>query len=236
MKLSKNTKIVIMVVAILLGLLLAVYILNQPIHASIYDYLPFIVGSTSLLTGLYLFLFAFRIYKPKYKTEEQQAKVADLLERRGKSWKFSSIFLILYGAFVLIRHDPDMFRLNSTIENNKWTDQDKTALIKNCMKGAVIASKKYPKITLDYCTCAIDKIIHTVGRKEYIEKPSDEEYKIDSPLIQGCVITFSLRVDSVKNKENNIHSFAPWCKNGRQGLNTLNAIHFRSLDREEGEG
>jgi hypothetical protein len=80
MKVSKNTKIVIMVVAILLGLLFAVYILNRPIHASIYDYLPYIFGLTSLLTGLYLFLLVFRIYKPKYKTEEQQLKVADLLE------------------------------------------------------------------------------------------------------------------------------------------------------------
>jgi hypothetical protein len=190
---------VIFAACVLLGLLFDEYLPEQP-HEPMVNYLPYINGSVFFLFGLCLFLFSFRIYRPKYKTVEQALKFDNVLRRWGNQWKFGSIIMILFGAYTLIKHDPNMYRLNSTIENKKWTDQDKAALIKNCMKGAVVASKKYPKITLDYCTCSIDKIIHIVGREEYIEKPSDEEYKIDSPLIQGCVITFSRQIDSAKKQ------------------------------------
>jgi hypothetical protein len=76
-------------------------------------------------------------------------------------------------------------------------------LINNCLKGAVVASKKYPQITLDYCTCSINKIMQSIGRKEYVENSSkspDEQFRIDSPFIQGCVIIFSRQLDSVKKQ------------------------------------
>ena len=124
MILNKKKRIAIVAIAILLGLLFAVYLLYQP-HAPIINYLPYVYGLLYFLTGLYFFLVSFGIYNPKYKTEEQQLKVAGWLNRRGKVWKFGSIFLILYGVYTLIRHDPNMYRLNSTIEKNKWTDDDK---------------------------------------------------------------------------------------------------------------
>jgi hypothetical protein len=163
MKVSKNTKVVMMVVAILLGLLFAVYVLNQPIHASIYNYLPYIYGSTFLLVGLYLFLLVFRIYTPKYKTVEQALKVDNLLRTWGNMWKVGSIFMILWGAYNLISHDPNIYRLNSTIEDNRWANKDKAVLIKACLKGAGNTAKKYPEITLDYCTCTTNKIMHSMG-------------------------------------------------------------------------
>ena len=176
-----NRKVTIFfVTCVLLGTLFDSYFLKQP-QAPTSIYLPYITGSIFFLMGVYVSLLCFKIYTPKYKTVEKALRVDNLLRAWGNWGKFGSIFLMLYGAYTLIRHDPNMYRLNSTIENNKWTDSDKEELIKNCMKGAVVASKKYPKITLDYCTCAIDKITASVGRKEYLEKnPSksaDEEYK-----------------------------------------------------------
>jgi hypothetical protein len=200
MELNKNKRITIVMIAILLGLLFAAYLLCEP-YGSISNYFPYINGSIFFLGGLYLFLFSYGIYKPKYKTVEQALKVDNLLRTTGKRWKFSSIIMILFGLYNLIWHDPDFYRLNSTVENNKWTNKDKAVMIKNCMKGARVGAKKYPQITLDYCTCSIDKLIQSIGKKEYIEKSADEEYKLDSPLIQGCLIIFSRRVDSAKKQE-----------------------------------
>jgi len=191
-----------MVTAILLGLLFTAYLLYKP-YSLIINYYPYIDGSFLFLLGIFTFLITFRIYIPRYKTVEQALRVDNLLRTWGNWGKFGSIFMILFGAYTLIRHDPNMYRLNSTIENNKWTDKDKAVLIKMCMKGAVVASKKYPKITLDYCTCSIDKLMQSISRKEYIEdssKSADEQYKIDSPFIQGCLVVFSRQVDSVKKQ------------------------------------
>jgi len=200
MELNKNKKTVIVFTAIFLGSVFASYLLYQP-YGSIINYFPYINGAIFFIAGLYAFLLIFKIYRPKYKTIEQALKIDNLLRSWGKWGKFGSIFMMLFGAYNLIWHDPNMYRLNSTIENNQWTEKDRAAMIKSCMNGAVVASKKYPQITLDYCTCSIDRIMHSIGRKEYIEnlsKSADEQYKIDSPHIQGCVIIFSHRVDSAK--------------------------------------
>jgi hypothetical protein len=203
MELNKNKRIAIIVTAILPGLLCTAYLLYKP-YSSIINYYPYISGSVSFLFGLYLFLLTFRIYKPKYKTVEQALKIDGLLKTWGNWWKVGSIVMILFGAYNLIWHDPDFYRLNSTVENSKWTNKDKAVLIKMCMKGAVVGSKKYPQITLDYCTCSVDKIMKSIGRKEYIEnssKSADEQYKIDSPFIQGCLIIFSHQIDSIKQEK-----------------------------------
>jgi len=202
MELDKNKKTTIVVVAIFVGLLLAAYLLFKP-YSSAANYFPYINGSVFFISGVYLFLLSFRIYRPKHKTVEQALKVDNMLKSLGNRGKFGSVFMILFGAYNLIWHDPDFYRLHSTIENNKWTANDKAVMIKNCMKGAVNATKKYPQITLDYCTCSIDKIMKSVNRKEYIDKISkspEQEYKIDSPLIQGCLVVYIRAVDSVKKQ------------------------------------
>ena len=71
------------------------------------------------------------------------------------------------------------------------------------MIDAGATAKRHPQITMDYCTCAIDKIMTSIGRKEYIEnlsKSVQEQYKIDSPFIQGCVINTNRIIDSVEKK------------------------------------
>jgi len=194
---------IIFIIFILVGVLVDEYLLRDSNDSTV-NYFPYINGSIFLVAGIYAALLTFRIYQPKYKNVEQALKVDNLLRTWGNTGKFSSIFMIFFGAYNLIWHDPNMYRLNSTIENNKWTKEDRAAMIKNCMNGAVVASKKYPQITLDYCTCSIDKIIEHVSRKDYIKNSSNSvegEYKIDSPFIQGCVITFTRKVDSIKKQE-----------------------------------
>lgn len=191
-----------MVIAILLGLISATYLLYTP-EASIINYFPYINGSIFFLGGLYLFNFSFRVYTPKYKTIEQALKVDNLLRVNGKHWKFSSIFMILFGAYNLIWHDPNMYRLYSEIEKNTWTSQDKAEFMKSCSRYAGATAKKYPQIVEDYCTCSMAKIVKGMGKEEYTEdlsKSTQEQFKIDSPFIEGCLIDAKRRVDSVKQQ------------------------------------
>jgi hypothetical protein len=124
-----------------------------------------------------------------------------LLTAWGKRGKFGSIFLILFGAYNLIWHDPNIYRLNSAIEVNKWTEKDKAGMIKLCIRGAGASAKKYPQIVLEYCTCSTDKIIHSIGRREFIadsSKSANEQFKIDSPFTQGYIIIANQQIDSKK--------------------------------------
>ncbi|HAL82242.1 MAG TPA: hypothetical protein DCO83_08400 [Mucilaginibacter sp.] len=203
MKLDYNKRVGIIIIAILLGLLFAVYILYQPIEASIYNYLPFIFGSGFFLGGLYSFLLSFKIYKPKYKTEEQQVTVDELLKKRGKLWKVGSIFMILYGLYNLIWHDPNMYRLNSRVENSRWTDKDKAKLLKIYITGLSSKDKKHPQLIVDYCTCSVDMIMKKMTRQQYIDDfalPKDEQNNIFVHIVKDCATIYQRRVDSVDKK------------------------------------
>jgi len=199
---NKNKKIIIVVVSIVLGLLYAGYLLYKP-QASVINYLPYITGVIFLFGGGYFFLLSFGIYKPKYKTDEQQLKVADLLERQGKLLKFSAIVMILYGAYALIRHDPNMYRLDSYVEANKWTNKDKTRLLEIYTNDLARKNREQPELVKDYCECVVDNIMKTMGRKEYIDDlalPTDEQNKIFAPVIKDCSAKYQDRVDSVEKQ------------------------------------
>lgn len=197
-----NTRtIIIITVPIIMGMGLTIYILNQPVEASIYDYLPYITGVVSIAVGLYFALLSFGIYKPKYKSEAQQVRVDDLVKKHGKSMKFGSIFLILYGLYNLILHDPDMYRLNSRVEAARWTNRDKAKFITDCLKIAGPKLKNHDHIALEYCTCAIDKIMKEMNKNQYIDDLSmpkrAQDDKFD-PVFDGCAINLKQRVDSAE--------------------------------------
>jgi len=164
------------------------------------NYLPYIFGLASFLFGLYLFLFAFRIYKPKHKTEEQKERYERTLEKFGTLLKVCSIILILKGCYNLINTDPDRYKVGDKNSNSEWTFEDRTILIKNCMRDAAPTAKKYPQITKEYCTCSMDKIMKAMTKDQYeksLSKPQEEQIKEVLPLFQDCVDELRQRIDSV---------------------------------------
>ncbi len=189
-----------MAIAILLGVLIAAYLLYKP-YTPFINYYPYINGSVSLFAGLYFFLLSFGIYKPKYKTAEQAVKVDDLLKKWGGLWKLCSIVMILFGAYNLIWHDPDMYRISSTVENNKWTGKDRTKLLKIYITSLGSKDKKHPQLTVDYCTCSVDMIMKRLTRQQYIDDlalPKDEQNNIFGPIVKDCAAVYRRRVDSVE--------------------------------------
>jgi hypothetical protein len=201
MELNKNKRIAIMVTSILLGLLFAAYLLNKP-NTSTTNYFPYINGSVFFLGGLYLFLLSFRIHKPKYKTVEQALKVDDLLKTWGKLWKVGSIVMILFGAYNLIWHDPDFYRLNSSIEKSRWINKDKEELLKICINKVGKIDKEHPQAVTSYCSCITDKFMK-MNKQEYLDDlsmPKKEQDNKFNPMIQGCAIDYHHRVDSAEKE------------------------------------
>jgi hypothetical protein len=202
MELNKNKRIIIVFTAIFLGSVFAIYLLNKP-YGPIIGYLPYLNGSVFLTVGIFAFLLAFKIYIPKYKTVEQGLRIDNLLRSWGKFGKFGSIFMILFGAYNLIWHDPDMYRLNSTVENNKWTEKDREKLLKIYTNALSSKDKKHPQLIVDYCTCSVDMIMKRMTRQQYIDHlalPKDEQNNIFGPIVKDCSDSYHRRVDSADKK------------------------------------
>ena len=162
------------------------------------NYLPYIFGLTSFLIGLYLFLFSFRLYKPKHKTDEQKERYGKSLEKFGTLMKVCSVILILKGSYDLINPDPDRYRVGN--RNSEWTAEDRAILIKNCMREAGPTAANYPQITKEYCDCSMDKIMKAMTKDQYeknLTKPQEEQIKEVLPLFQDCVDELKQRIDSV---------------------------------------
>jgi hypothetical protein len=167
------------------------------------NYLPYIFGLTSFLIGLYLFLISFGLYKPKYKTEEQKERFEKLLEKFGTLMKICSVILILSGSYDLIKRDPDRYRVENGNRNSEWTSEDRTVILKNCMRDAGPTATNYPQITKEYCDCSMDRIIKTMTRDEYeksLSKPQAEQTKEILPIIQDCVDELKQRIESVDSQ------------------------------------
>jgi len=200
---NKNVRIIIVFTAIFLGSVFAMYMLDKP-HDPFVNYLPYINGSIFFLVGLFTFLLVFKIYIRKYKTVEQALKVDNLLRSAGNWGKFGSIFMILFGAYTLIRHDPNMYRLSSTVEQDKWTEKDRAKLLKIYINGLSPKDKKHPGLLVDYCTCSVDMIMKRLTRQQYIDAfalPKAKQNDIFEPLIKECSDTYHRRVDSTDSKK-----------------------------------
>ena len=167
------------------------------------NYLPYIFGLTSFLIGLYLFLFSFRLYKPKHKRDEQKERYEKTLGKFGTLMKICSVILILNGSYDLITCDSGGYRVGDGNRNSEWTSEDRAILIKNCMRDAGPTATNYPQITKEYCECSIDKIMKAMTKDQYkksLTKPQEEQIKEVLPLFQDCVDELEQRIDSVDSQ------------------------------------
>jgi len=164
------------------------------------NYLPYIFGLTSFLSGLYLFLLSFRLYKPKHKTEEQKERYQKSYEKFGKLMKVGSIFLILNGSYDLIIHDTDRYRIGS----RQWTEADKLFIIDDLKKNKYIAL--YPQFADKVCECMANNIINNLdvnNFKEIMKLEPNERFIQIRPFIQSCLDEFRKQIYSIDPPDKN---------------------------------
>ena len=167
-------------------------------------YLPYVFGVTSFLLGLFMFLALFKIYKPKYKNEQQKIKIDNLHAKYGTILKIISVVLILRGGYTLLNPTPDRYKMGSIKEMSRWTSDARNILITNCNRDAGPKAKIYPIETNEYCECSTDKIMEAFTQKEYeviLQRPQEEQLKLLLPVFQDCLTELRKRTDSIDSKQ-----------------------------------
>jgi len=166
-------------------------------------YLPYIFGTTSLLGGVYLFLYSFKIYKPKLRTDEAKFRYRKSLERFGTIAKVASIILIISGGYDLITRDSERYSINSTQRKSEWTNDDRNQLINECIQGAGETGEQYPILIMQYCECSAERIMTAFSKDQYIRDSKlaqDERLDLLLPAIQDCIDILKVKIDSASNR------------------------------------
>ncbi len=162
--------------------------------------LPLIFGIPFFLFGVYSFALSFKMYRPKHKTEEQNARFDNWLRKYGTLTKVASIVMILNGGYDLIVRDPGRYTIT-----RGWTPQDRELLINYCVRDSKDNGEKYPQITREYCECSMDKIIAGMTVEAYessLGKSLDQQKKQLLPLFNDCLTRYRIIIDSVKDAAN----------------------------------
>lgn len=166
-------------------------------------YLPYIFGTISLLGGVYLFLYSFKIYKPKLRTDEAKFRYEKSLEKFGAIVKIASIIMIINGGYDLITRDSDRYLINSTQKKSEWTDDDRNQIISECIQGAGETGEKYPILTKQYCECSAERIMNAFSKDQYIrDSKLEQNERLDLllPVFQDCIDILKVKIDSASNR------------------------------------
>lgn len=166
------------------------------------NYLPYVFGLASLLAGLYLCLYSFRIYKPTHKTKEEKKRYEKSLEKFGTVMQICSVILILNGSYDLIKGNAERYKIGNT--NSEWTSEDRTILIENCIRDSGSNAINYLQITQEYCDCSMNNIMNAMTKEQYLKsltKPQEEQLNEVLPLFQDCLDEFRQRIDSLENQK-----------------------------------
>jgi hypothetical protein len=169
------------------------------------EYLPYIFGTVSFLGGIYLFLYFFKIYKPKFKTDEAKSRYEKAQAKFGTISKIASIVMILSGGYDLIVHDTERYTISNNVKQNEWTKEDRERLISDCIQSSGTTGKKYPVLIKKYCECSTNRIISSLTKDQFIEenkKTKEEQMKSLLPVFQNCLDELKIKIDSADNKIN----------------------------------
>lgn len=165
------------------------------------NYLPLIFGITFLLGGIYLFLFSFRIYKPKHKNENGKFIYEKKLKKYGTIMKICSVGIIIGGLYDILNLDSNRYVINVS-EKKQWQTEDRKFFIEKCIDENREISTQYPKIAQEYCECYTDKVIMLISKDEYYnnskQTAKQKEAKILS-LGKECLEKLATKIDSIKN-------------------------------------
>jgi len=165
------------------------------------NYLPLIISIATLLGGISLFLFSFRIYKPKHINKNDKFIYEKKLKKYGTIMKICSIGVIFSGLYYLLNLDSNRSLINVS-EKKQWQTEDRKHFIERCLNNNKEISTQYPKIAQEYCECFTDKVMNLISKDEYFndsyKSAKEKEAKILS-LGKDCLEKLSTKIDSSKN-------------------------------------
>ncbi|GEM_PF-2233919 len=118
---------------------------------------------------------------------------------KGKHWVIMLIIIIssfgIYNGLTSLTEDAI---------NENWQTKDRTLLIDKCLKDAGEISIKYPDLSLEYCSCSIQKIQDQFSKREYLEissEPMNSQLEKLFPVIEACQTELQSKIKEKENAE-----------------------------------
>ena len=95
--------------------------------------------------------------------------------------------IIIIGLVVLLIGAKWFY--NRNVNSYEWDEDDRQKLINNCIDGTAHYGIRFPKLTVEYCTCSTDSIMKNVKKAEYLQistKSMMEQERVLMPVIKDC--------------------------------------------------
>lgn len=106
-------------------------------------------------------------------------------------------YLIISIVALLVLLIAAKYFYNVQSKKYQWTEQDRSLLIEKCKLDVGSFAIRFPDLTEEYCTCAIDSIMAHFEKADYLRIESkDFEDKIDyfRPVILDCYNHYQTRI------------------------------------------
>lgn len=157
-------------------------------------YIPFFIGVLTLVAGGALFILSFRIFMPILKTERAKERYNQWLENYGKTTKFLSVALILYGVIQVTANNPDyhVTDVAANVAETEWTMEDKNQLTDHCVTMYLHEGLPASEIDLaqHYCECTTDKMTEKFTIDDLMSHDTlspDQKMELYEPVVESCL-------------------------------------------------
>lgn len=157
-------------------------------------YIPFFIGVLTLVAGGALFILSFKIFKPILKSERAKERYDQWLENYGKTTKFLSVALILYGVIQVSSNNPDdhIPEVAANMDEMEWTNEDKEKLTSHCVTMYLHEGLPASEIDLaqHYCECTTDKMTQKFTMEDLMSHDTlnpNQKMDLYEPVVETCL-------------------------------------------------
>ncbi len=154
----------------------------------------FISGVVSLIIGVTIFLFVFKVLKPLLKTQDSREQYDFWLLKHTKKAKGFAFLLSFFGIITVIQNNPDKSVSFAPVTKGRaWTDTDKESLTTECVQLYVSQeqlSAGDEDLAQDYCQCTTEKMTEEFSINDLLSHDSlsqMEKVQLYEPVVKNCL-------------------------------------------------
>lgn len=110
--------------------------------------------------------------------------------------KFTRYLLITIIVLIVLFIVARIF-YNYKVNDYEWDDDDRQVLIDRCIDGTAHYGIRFPKLTVEYCSCSTDSIMKNVKKAEYLQistKTMNQQEKVLMPIIKDCYNRYQTQI------------------------------------------
>ena len=154
--------------------------------------LPVLFGLTRLILVILLGAYAFGIFK---------SKTNGFIANNPHIAKIVAVVCAASGLYTLLLAKPSDYEVGGA--KNTWTDEDKSVMVKNCLRDSKEMAIRYPQAMGKYCDCSVGGIMANISKEDYLKelkKPFQDQVQSQMPYFKVCLEDLR-RATEGRNKE-----------------------------------